>query len=233
MEDNKKSGISRKNLGYILALLGVVLVVLSYFLVFTKYNEKCDDVKNELSSLRERRDQLEVLNSTKGDIAEATETAKTDREELLKKYAAGITLKSKIMDTYNMTQDLQIKIPTLAMAVPTEVYTFGGITSSNPNGGTVANDSNLSGKCMSYSIQTIGTYEQMKNIFKYFTDTKGYRRVPQSVTIQYDAGTEQVSMAITANEYVITGDGRDFVSPEVPGYVEGTMNIFYNQVLTQ
>lgn len=233
MEENRKGGLSKKNLGYILALLGIVLVALSYFLVFTKYNEKCDSIDSELEGLRARRDQLEAMNSTKDEIVTATETAKTDRAELLKKYAAGITLESKVMDTYNMAKELNIKVPTLAMAVPVEEYTFGAIATSNPNGGTVANDENLSGKSMQYSISTIGTYEQMKEIVKYFTDTKGYRRVPDSIVITYDSGTEDVSMAITAKEYVITGDNREFVSPEVPGYVKGIGNIFYNQVLTQ
>ncbi|MDE7431189.1 MAG: hypothetical protein K2N34_04640, partial [Lachnospiraceae bacterium] len=207
MNESGNSSVS-KNLKYILVLVGVLALVLSYFLVFRKYTDKSKDIQTELDSLQAKCDDLEAKNGNKANIEKLTEEAEQKCEELLKKFDGDVTPQSVIMDNYNMGERLQIKIPTLSLATKEQTYTFGQLTSSNPNGGTGGMNAEYTGMAMSYNITTLGTYDQMKQTLNYIMNEEGKRKVPISVTFSYSSTEQQVALNIAVKEYSVTGGDR-------------------------
>lgn len=231
MNEANNSAFS-KNLKYILILVGIVVLTLSYFLVFRKYSTKSEDIQAEIDSLQSKCDDLERKNNNKADIEAMTKETEEEYETLIKKFDGGVTYQSEIMDNYNMGQNLQIQISRLTLSPLQEMYTFGQLATSNPNGGTSGADASYSGVMMSYTISTAGTYDQMKQTLNYIMNEEGKRKVPVSIIFNYDSTGQQVALSISVREYAITGDDRTQKEIVIPGYGKSTTNVFYSNGLS-
>lgn len=230
MNEASKNSIS-KNLKYILVLVGVVALVLSYFLVYQKYSGKSEDIQAEIDSLELKCEDLETKNNNKAAVEEKTKEAEAEYESLIKKFDGGVTYQSEIMDNYNMGQKLQIQVPTLQLGQLETMYTFGQLASSNPNGGTGGVNAGYSGVSMTYSITTIGTYDQMKQTLNYIMNEEGKRKVPITIAFAYDSANQLVALNVSLKEYAITGEDRTQQEVVVPGYAQSTTNVFYNEII--
>lgn len=229
MNEAGQSSIS-KNLKYILVLVGVLALVLSYFLVFKKFSDKSKDIQTEIDSLQAKCNDLENKEKNKANIEEKTAEAEKAYEALLKLFDADVTYQSEIMDNYNMGQKLQIQVPTVSLSSVESVYEFGQLPSSNPNGGAGSTEA-YKGIVMSYSITTVGTYDQMKQTLNYIMNEVGKRKVPTSISFGFDSTSQQVALNISIKEYAIAGGDRTPKAVEIPDYVKSTTNIFFNEVL--
>lgn len=231
MNEANKNALS-KNLKYIFILVGVLALVLSYFLVFQSYTAKSEDIQAEIDSLQSRYDDLEDKNNNKTDIEAKTKEANEAYETLIKKFDGGVTYQSEIMDNYNMGQKLQIQVPSLSLTPLQAMYTFGQLPTSNPNGGTNEEIANYTGVMMSYTITTVGTYDQMKQTLNYIMNEEGKRKVPVSITFNYDSTGQQVALSVSVREYAITGDDRTQKEVVIPEYGKSTTNVFYSNGLS-
>lgn len=231
MNEANNSTLSR-NLKYILILVGVVALALSYFLVFQNYSTKSEDIQEEIDSLQSKCNDLEQKNRNKAVIEAKTKEAEEEYETLIKKFDGGVTYQSEIMDNYNMGQKLQIQIPALTLSPIQETYTFGQLATSNPNGGTSDANASYAGVMLSYTITTAGTYDQMKQTLNYIMNEEGKRKVPVSINFNYDSTGQQVGLSISVSEYAITGDDRTQKEVVIPEYQKSTTNIFYSNGLS-
>lgn len=230
MNEAGNSSVS-KNLKYILVLVGVLALVLSYFLVYRKYNTKIEDIKPVIDELQAKCDDLEAKNDNKANIEKLTQEAEVAYAELLAKFDGGLSAQAEIMDAYNMGQRLQIKVPTLSLSAEAVAYTFGQIQTSNPNGGVGGVSTEYSANAMTYTLSTIGTYDQMKQTLNYIMQEEGKRKVPNSISFAYDSSTQQVALSIKVTEYAVAGGDRVQKEVVIPEYVQSVPNVFYNEVI--
>lgn len=231
MNESASTSSISKNIGPVLVIVGLLLVVLSYFLVYKDYDQKTNDIKTEISSLKTRRDYLRGLEAGRAEKEAAKEEADKESEKLLEKFDGGITVQSEMMDTYKMTQDLEIEIPVLSFSGVTEAYMFGALTSSNPNGGTGGADPSYVGQSMTYNIATTTTYDNMRKVLEYILKYEGKRKVLKNVSFGYDSTSQEISLAMQIAEYAIAGGDRKQSEVEVPEYAESVDNIFYDELL--
>lgn len=221
------------NMKYLFVIVGILALVASYFLVFSKYNKKIDSINSEIDVLELRKDDLVSKNDNKDNIVEETKTTNQKFEELVKKFAPNITYQSQLMDNYNMSQNIGIEIPTVGVTAVSEAYTFGQIPTSNPNGGVGGLGAENKGVVMTYNISTIGTYAQMTETINYILNENGKRKVPSSISFAYDSTTQEVALTISAKEYAIIGTKSKLSEISIPAFPKSTQNIFYNEIITQ
>lgn len=229
-----------KNLGYMLVLLGIVLVAVSYMFVYKKTNQKIDEIDAEISTLKTRQKQLKRLEADRKNMLKNKAEAEEDYEELIKGFDGDITYQSEIMDAYEMTQEFDVEITRLALTPFTEVYSFGGIPSSNPNGGTGGADPSYIGKMESYNMSARADYDTTKEILEYFIDGKapyredGKRKVISSVTLSPNKAAQTVDVDLSINEYAIVGDDREMTEVPEYEYPTSTPNIFWgDEIIAQ
>lgn len=230
-ETNKNSTMG--NMKYVLIIIGIVAIVLSYFLVYSKYNKKISNIDKVIDTLEVRKDDLESKNGNKDLVVSNMEKVNNEYETLLKKFSSDITYQSQIMDKYNMSQALGIQLPVLGLTEVAEEYTFGQIATSNPNGGVGGMSADYKGVVMTYSISTLGTYAQMTDTIKYLLNENGKRKVPLTISFTYDSTTQQVALIISAKEYAVVGGDRKVPEISIPGSPKSVPNIFYNEIITQ
>lgn len=226
-----ENGNNMNNLKYVFILIGVLALLASYFLVFTKYNTKINDVSDEIKTLKTERDRLKELDANKDNVKDQTAGLESNIETELNKYDGGVSYKAEIMDTYNMTQDLKVDVDSLTLNAKEATYTFGQLASVNPNGGSSDVGKYIS-ESMTYDFSTKGTYDQMKQIIKYILDTKGKRKTVKNISIS-GGGQEELNMTVTLTEYAIAGEDREIQKVEIPEYEQSTNNLFFNQVIVR
>lgn len=225
---NEKNNMN--NIRYVFILIGVLALLASYFLVFNKYNTKIDDISSEIDTLQTNRDRLKEMDANKGNIQSETDRLNKEAETEFTKYDGGLSYKAEIMDTYNMTQNLDIKVERLSMSPATAGYEFGQIASSNPNGSS-GDMTKYTSEQMAYSLSAKGTYAQMKQIIKYIMDTKGKRKTINAISMS--GVGDELTMELSLTEYAITGEGREAAKVEIPDYLKATSNPFLNEVIVR
>lgn len=226
-----ENGKNSNNLKYVFILIGVLALLASYFLVFTKYNTKISDVSDEIKSLKTEKERLKQLDAGKDTIKAEKNGFESMIETEFKKYDGGLSDKAEIMDMYKLTQDLNVEVYSLTLNAAEVPYTFGQIASSNPKGGS--NEmAKYTTESMSYDFTTKGTYDQIKQIIKYILDTKGKRKTLKSLSIS-GGGSDMLNMTVTVNEYIIAGEDREVQKVEIPEYEQSTNNVFYSQVIVR
>lgn len=216
-----------KNLKYILVLVGVVAIVLAYFLVFSGYSTEAEELDSEIDDLKSQYTALQekAQKYNEKDVKAYVAECDAEYDDVIKKFDGDISYQSQIMDTYNMTQTLDIQIPTLTMS---EVTIVEGEDREDivflTNQGYVE-------KLMTYQINTVTTYDKMKDVLKYVLEFDGKRKVPTSITFAYDTTEQKVAISFSISEYAIAGEDRTVSDVVIPPYAQGSTNIFYNEVV--
>ena len=85
-----ENGNNMNNLRYVFILIGVLALLASYFLVFTKYNTKINDISDEIKTLKTERDRLKELDANKDNIKSQTASLESDIDKELSKYDGGL-----------------------------------------------------------------------------------------------------------------------------------------------
>lgn len=228
MGENKNSTLNQ-NMKYIFIIIGLVAMVLSYFLVFQRYNTKASDVKDEKNQLSDQYDKLNQKNMNRKKYEKDIKENKQKTDDLLKKFDGGITDESQIMDCFNISNDLGVSISNLTLSSVdiSKNYVFGNTTSSNPDApGQAGLDTSYAGISKNYSVSLSGSYDQVKEYLTKIMTTSGKRKVPATVSFNYDLESSVVTINASINEYAITGNDRKMQDVVIPSFNLSTPNIF-------
>lgn len=225
MKDNKP-GIGQY-IPLIFLLLGLGLAVLAYFNGFQKFNEKRENVTNEIKVLDERYMNLKKLYQNK-DKYEADKVKKDEEyEKLLADFDADTTDESVIIDLYNAQKKHKLYINNISLTQKVPVYSFGQLTSVNPNNPQVTGiNSSFIGEVKEYSIKGEAGYDSIKAFIDDLQNTTRKRRVPIKVTLRYDEEDRVVAYDFTIKEYAISGDGLEPLDVKIDTMEHGIENIF-------
>ena len=235
MNENGNKTNNMNNMKYVFILIGVLALLASYFLVFTKYSTKNDEISDEIKVLKEDRDRLVDMNNNKGGIEKKTKEVNEMVNQELGKYDGGLSYKAEIIDAYNITQDVENQITKMDFKdnqTEEENYTFGQITSANPNGYS-GDMTKYTSEKMSYSITTVSNYDQIKKTLKKVSDASGKRKVIKSISIKAGNEPDKIQMDLSVTEYAITGEGREPYIVVIPNYLESNENIFFNSIIVR
>lgn len=223
MEETRSNGMM-KNLKYVFVLVGVVAMVLAYFLVFNGYSDKADELDSEIDDLKSQYTALQqkATKYNKNDVEAYVAECDKVYNTVMKEFDGGISYQSQIMDTYKMIQDLDIQIPNLAMGAVTD------ISETEREDIVFLTSQNYTEKLMTYQINVISTYDKMLDVINYVLKFEGKRKVPTSISLDYDITKQELTTVFSINEYAIAGEDRKVSDVVVPGYAQGSTNIFYN-----
>ncbi len=242
MENETKNNYSN----LIFVLIGVVALVLSYFLGFTNLNSKNEDLKSEIDTLQTDYDNLNSEYAKKDQYIKDTKAAEKDYTDMLKKFDAGVTDQSLIVDSEAYENKLGVTVTALNIASILDpngvtlddgsvnmegIYQFGQMQSLNPNdAGTLTGaDSSFKGINATYDMTATGSYQQISDLLQTVSKSNK-RKVPQSLSFTYDGTKELVTVNMKINEYAIVGNDRKMSDVDIKKSTEGQGNIFFSQL---
>lgn len=229
MEETKNSAL-QQNMKYILILIGVVVLVLSYFMGYSKYQADISDIKDEISALETRYNDLKSKESKRGEYQKKKKEVEEKYDTMLSKFDAGLSAKRVIMDCHNIASQIGLSFTSLSMSEPRISWVFG----TEKKDGKVNNKDQASYEMVAsvknYSIQVTGTYGNIKDFIKQVMSDKAKRRVPVSISFAFDPTLNTVSCNVSIMEYAISNKDRTESVADIPIYNQGIGNIFFNSM---
>ena len=204
--------LSKRDIGLFLGLLGLVIAVASYALVFNPMKLKNQELETELTALKDKEAKLTELVDDFDYYKEQIEVCKEKSAEIETRFPSEVKPENEIMYAVELEDELEIEFSTLNYGTPLEIITDG-------------QKADRFAYCTSLSANYRATYRGLKDVILYTAD-QADRMVVDTVTASYDGTTGNLVGSITINMYTVAGTERVYEKPYVPAMNVGIDNIF-------
>lgn len=250
--------VKKSDIQLLIAAIGVLVAVCTYFFIYTKYTDLADSLESENISLSSQVTTLEALDQKKEEYIAATENARTYITSFENRFAPDILPEDSIMMVKTLEDITRTEVASIAFGTDSEVvYTATADTaatqSTTTDDATAAADAALStadaGTTQTTSAGPISTeattyadthlYEVPLSISIECTydDFKGLvryiynlqeRKSVHSVSLGYNSENGMLSGSMNLSSYYLTGTDKTYNSPNISGVGLGVDTIFGN-----
>ena len=117
--------VAKKDVLLLIALVGVLVAVCAYFLVYRPYTEKTATMRTENAQLKVRVDELQVLKDNEQQYIDETAAMKAENEEILNRFPSDVRSEDMIMLATEMGYAAPAVIVDTAMKDPVDLYHIG------------------------------------------------------------------------------------------------------------
>jgi len=221
---------NNSNIKYVLIIIGLVALALSYFLGYKGYQTDISDIKDEISSLETRYNDLKTKESKRKEYEKNKKEADEKFEEILLKYDAGLSTKRIIMDCHNIASSSGLSLTSLSLSEPKLFWAFGTEKKDGKVNNKDTNTYEMMASARTYSIQATGTYNNIKDLLDKILSEKSKRRVPVCISFAFDPTLNTTSCNISITEYAVIHKDRNESESIIPKYTQGIENIFFNSL---
>lgn len=213
-----------KNLLFIVAC--VVIIACAWFFGFNNITAKTEEIRTEADKLELELTNLRMLAAQKDKFIADTQTYVSDTATRFDKYDTGYSQEYSIKFIEGIQKQTGVWIKSAALNATQPVFTFGQVTSSNPDRpGQLVHTSDKVGFSTNITMSYQGEYDQVKNMIDYINGYK-YKCIINSITTSYNSDAMLVSGNISMTIFAITGADREFIEPSISNPFFGTDNIF-------
>ena len=245
--------VKKSEIQLLIAVIGVLIAVCTYFLVYSKFNEKSDALEAENATLSSQVATLEILDQRKADYIEATEKMQSYITNFENRFPADILPEDSIMMVKTLEDYTRTEVANIAFGSEAEVvYTPAADAATTTADATAATDttttdaaattttastSQVSTDGTAYadthmyevplSISISCTYDDFKGLVRYIYNQQERESI-QGVSISYNETDGMLTGNMTMNTYYLLGTDKVYSSPYIPDMQMGVDTIFGN-----
>ena len=236
--------LKKSDINILLIALGLIIAALSYFLVFTKLNEKTDALNASNAALQQEVDRLQELANNKQKYLDDTETMQAEIEDIKAQFAAAYKPEDEVLYVRNLEKSFDATAKQIAMpgTSPMEVAqadatvpaqdTSDGVEESTDEAATTevaASTAAAAPEILLYqtpvTMNFVSSYNSIKSIIKMLNEDN-MRKSIETLSLAFDSETGDLTGTMLFNMYSLTGTDAVYSTPEIPGVVFGSSNIF-------
>lgn len=227
--------VKKSEIQLLIAVIGVLIAVCTYFLVYSSFNEKSDALEAENATLSSQVATLEILDQRKADYIEATEKMQSYITNFENRFPADILPEDSIMMVKTLEDYTRTEVANIAFGSEAEVvYTpaadttaAAATTAASPvsTDGTAYADTHMYEVPLSISISC--TYGDFKGLVRYIYNQQERESI-QGVSISYNETDGMLTGNMTMNTYYLLGTDKVYSSPYIPDMQMGVDTIFGN-----
>lgn len=227
----RKMKVKKSEIQLLIAVIGVLIVVCTYFLVYSSFNEKSDALEAQNVTLSSQVATLEALDQRKADYIEATEKMQSYITNFENRFPADILPEDSIMMVKTLEDYTRTEVANIAFGSEAEVvYTpaaDAATTAASPvsTDGTAYADTHMYEVPLSISISC--TYDDFKGLVRYIYNQQERESI-QGVSISYNETDGMLTGNMTMNTYYLLGTDKVYSSPYIPDMQMGVDTIFGN-----
>lgn len=206
----------------LLALLGILLGVASWQLVYKQYQEKIQVIETENTELKQTVDRLEILNARKGEYIEETERMRQEGDAIVSNFPAGIRTEDMIMylDHMELVDANDVSVSAISMGNEEDVV-YPGTTTVD---GYELQDDGIEMVSRQSTVTFITTNNGLKSVLNYVYGISTRKSVSNVNVTVTDDGYLQGTMLL--DFYYLKGIERPYVETQILGVPTGTTNFF-------
>ena len=248
----RKMKVKKSEIQLLIAVIGVLIAVCTYFLVYSSFNEKSDALEAENATLSSQVATLEILDQRKADYIEATEKMQSYITNFENRFPADILPEDSIMMVKTLEDYTRTEVANIAFGSEAEVVytpaadvatttedataatdaaadtaadTTAAAASPVSTAGTVYADTHMYEVPLSISISC--TYDDFKGLVRYIYNQQERESI-QGVSISYNETDGMLTGNMTMNTYYLLGTDKVYSSPYIPDMQMGVDTIFGN-----
>ncbi len=201
----------KRTVKYILMLLGLVIFLAGYFLVYMDYAARTDELTAEIGTLTDRLGVLESYNARLNEFQTGIEANKTEIGDVLGSYYSVETPEDFIMLATAMEDAVGVSISSLSFEEP--IY-ISEILAAEDAGDYTApvTTRTLTGYGVTASMEGAMTYSEMKEVLAYIGSQVDATHL-NAVEMSYDATTGLILGSLVIDKYYI--EGRDIEEHQI------------------
>jgi len=204
--------ISKKDLNLIFVVLGVVLLAVSYFVVFKSFSEKTETMKKEISALNPRLNELRAHESSRQHYLDGMEDVRASIAERTLGFDTHMRPEDWIMYAVRMISRTNCSVESISVNASEELDPVRGLTLVQDTG--EYRDVEKFPVLATAEIACTFSYEQLKQILDYiYIDSRKASLV--SMTATYDSSTGQLNGSAVINKLILTSPDDPYIETDV------------------
>ena len=210
--------ISKRDVNLLLVILGLAIVLVTYFLVFTKFNDEATALDAETESLKPRLYQLQDYEAGIPRFNEgiSAATARIDEEKL--GYAQDVRTEDLIMYAVMLEEEMGVQISAASFSPPTLISEFDAPDAEG-------NPVHYQAFKTAMTLNAKFGYEPLKEAINKIYETAD-KTMLEDISITFDVETGGLVGTVTISKVFVT-DGSYVYSPtRVPAGPFGNTNPF-------
>ena len=239
--------VKKSEIQLLIAVIGVLIAVCTYFLVYSKFNEKSDALEAENATLSSQVATLEILDQRKADYIAATEKMQSYITNFENRFPADILPEDSIMMVKTLEDYTRTEVANIAFGSEAEVvYTPAADAATATADATAATDTTATDAAAASPVSTDGTayadthmyevplsisisctYDDFKGLVRYIYNQQERESI-QGVSISYNETDGMLAGNMTMNTYYLLGTDKVYSSPYIPDMQMGVDTIFGN-----
>ncbi len=223
--------ISDRDKKLLYVVLAALIVFCAWFFGYRKLTALNSKLTDEIKALKIEQNNLEIIKRKIPQYEEDTAFYKAEYDRMLAKYDTGYSQEYSLMFIKEIEDKVDVWMSQAGLAQTENVYTFGKISSSNPNGGGSVYVTDYKGYKTTLTLTYQATYEHFKDLIEYINSYK-YKCTIDTMSMSFNSDTGIVSGGITVTQYAITGSDREFGNVTINDVIPGTDNIFESSIFT-
>lgn len=249
----RKMKVKKSEIQLLIAVIGVLIAVCTYFLVYSSFNEKSDALEAQNVTLSSQVATLEILDQRKADYIEATGKMQSYITNFENRFPADILPEDSIMMVKTLEDYTRTEVANIAFGSEAEVvYTPAADAATTTADATAATDTTTTDAAATIttastspvstdgtayadthmyevplSISISCTYDDFKGLVRYIYNQQERESI-QGVSISYNETDGMLTGNMTMNTYYLLGTDKVYSSPYIPDMQMGVDTIFGN-----
>ncbi len=241
--------VKKSEIQLLVAVIGILIAVCTYFLVYAKFNEKSDALESQNASLASQVATLQVLEERKADYIAATEKMRNYIISFENRYPADILPEDSIMMINTLEGMTRTTVASIAFGESSEVVYAAAQTTDTTAADTASADETeasadttvtsgpITTEATTYadthmyevplSISIECTYNDFKGLIRYIYSLQERKSV-HGISIGYNAETGMLSGSMNLSSYYLQGTDKIYTEPDISGVGLGVDTIFGN-----
>lgn len=232
--------LKKSDVSLLLAVIGIVIVAGSYFLVYKKCGEMTDQLNAANAQLQTEVDYLQDLADHKQQYLDDTAAMQEEIDNILAQFPAAYKPEDEILYAKDLEENFDVTIGTVTFGgsqaievatqapapvaeQPAEGEAVEGEAAAPAPAESVQPQKLLYASPVSVSIAT--SYNSIKDVITKIT-TDPDRKSIESLTLAFDSESGDLTGGMSFSMYSMTGTDKTYTTPEISGVNFGTNNIF-------
>lgn len=225
----------------VLLILGAVLLIaLTYFLVFQRNMDQASDFDTKTAGENKRIAELNALQVKVTDLEIFTSLYVDEIDEFIQSFPVKLTQQKSVYLLYRMMINSGVEVQSVTPGNQVPFYYKGQVLSADGDQDQAQKDSEqeepmseitvvdmdqMIGSTVSYTVNLSGTTAQIYKALDWIRESTEKLSVG-SVNLQFDSSTGKLTGSIVVNFYCMLGNGVPYKEPDMTGMTYGVENIF-------
>ena len=236
-----KLKITKREKNMIVILVGILLVMASYYLGYRTFKSRTDILKQQNQILESQIQTLEGISAEKDAYVAKTEEMQTSMNDIIQKFPSNMISEDIILYMRNLEQ----KTDSYVHNITTPAKQYVNITATEEtdvlssmedvtgaireygfvNDGKVPDTRSMQLAQVDSAVNCSITYKGLKDIVTDITENDNRKSI-DNISLVFNENTGDLAGSMTVIYYTLSGTGREYLQPTITGTSHGIECIF-------